>query len=141
MISIDEERAGTMRMLRALILACLMAGVIGGIPGTFAKRAASLTVAVAVTPSTVTFKGWAYVSVATSAKALCTSHVKYNDGSIPTNWSSGGKYYQKSLIAGSNGVVAWHWQQGKRGISSGEASVTCKLNGATSSQTVTFKVS
>lgn len=130
-----------MRMIRALILACLMAGVIGGIPSTFAHRPAALAVAVAVTPTNVTFKGWAYVSVATSAGALCTSEVKYNDGSIPTNWSSGGKYYQKAFKAAKNGVVAWRWQQGKRGISSGTATVTCKLSGATVRKTVTFKVS
>jgi hypothetical protein len=129
-------------MIRALVLACLMAGVVGGIPGTFAHRAASsLTVAVAVTPGTVTFKGWAYISVATSPKAVCSSQVKYNDGSTPSNWSSGGKYYQKHFVAGSNGVVAWHWQQGKRGISSGTATVTCTLNGSTVSKSTEFKVS
>jgi len=130
-----------MRVIRALILACLMAGVIGGIPSTFARQAAAITVAVAVTPTNVTFKSWAYLSVATSPGALCTSSVKYNGGSIPTNWSSGGKFDNKPFVAAKNGVVAWRWQQGKRGISGGTARVSCTLNGSTVSQTIAFKVS
>jgi hypothetical protein len=129
-------------MMRALVLACLMAAVIGGIPTTLAHRAAAaLTVEVAVTPTTVTYKGWAYVSVATAPRAVCTSKVMYDGGSVPTNWSSGGKYYKKAFVAGSNGVVAWQWQQGKRKISGGTATASCTLNGSTVSKSVAFKVS
>jgi hypothetical protein len=49
-------------------------------------------------------------------------------------------YYKKHFVAGSNGVVAWQWQQGKRRISSGTATVSCTLKGSTVSKSVTFKV-
>ena len=127
-----------MRILRVLILPALLAGTIGSIPSAFARPAAALTAAVAVTPNPIPFNTAAYVSVVTTPGAMCTSSVVYNDGSVPSNWQN--QYKNKAYKAARNGIVAWQWTFKKRRLSSGKATVTCTSNGITAHTTLVFKV-
>lgn len=127
-----------MRISRVLILPALLVGMAGSIPGAFARPAAAIKVAVAVTPNPIPYDTNAYLSVATTPGALCTSSLVYNDNSVPTNWQS--TYKGKAFKAGRNGVVVWGWTFKKRHLSSGKATVSCTSNGITARTTMVFKV-
>jgi hypothetical protein len=108
------------------MLAGLLIGASVAAPRTSASPVAAaggaVPMSVAVSPSPMPYNTDAYVSVLTTPGAACRASVVYSTGQVPDAFT--GKYYQKSYIAASNGVVAWPWHQ-QVNAGAGWALVSC----------------